>query len=109
MREAELAIIMTEIKSSSKQRFRNSQTACGLAVCIVVLVTLRLGSINANGISFHTSIPEQGIRETDRDFLDDLARKNDQDDHGDDNSLPEVSIPRHFKRKISVWFLKDVY
>jgi hypothetical protein len=64
-------------------------TACGLAVCIAVLVTPRLGSISANGISSHSSIPEQGIRETDRDFLDDMARKNNQDDHGDDNSLPD--------------------
>ncbi len=47
-----------------------------------------VNTINASEASSHASILDQGIRETDRNFLNELARENNQDDHGDGKPLP---------------------
>lgn len=61
--------------------------ACGLVLYITVFLVPRLNIIDASGISSRASNLDQGIRETDRHFLDDLLRKNNQDDRGAGISL----------------------
>jgi hypothetical protein len=62
--------------------------AGGLLVYFAVQVAPRLNSINAGGISSRASNQDQDDRQADRNFLDDLARKSNQDDHGDRNHFP---------------------
>ncbi len=60
---------------------------CGVVVYIAIFVAPRLNGISAGRISSHPSILDQGLRETDRNFLNDLARENNQDDHAEDTPL----------------------
>jgi hypothetical protein len=81
--------------------------AGGLVVYFAFLLAPRLNSINAGGSSSRASILEQGDREIDRNFLDDLARENNQNDHGDGNHFP-VPDPQAVKTGSIVDNLKAV-
>jgi hypothetical protein len=64
-------------------------SACGVIIYNAVSAAPRSNSINESGISSHPANLDEGIRQTDRNFLNDLARENNQDDPGDGKHLPD--------------------